>query len=154
MQTAAALMSELADTKARSFARRLLSHVEELAAPLCWLEDQLRPARAGLETETERLILWAWQHQQLLVLLRRRIPRSVAANRACLPVCPVAVSPYLLSGGVLDKLYASVFGDAPGDAQVVAPNVSALLESPRVPTRQAGRTIAVGSRGGRGCAFV
>jgi hypothetical protein len=61
------LLKSMDVTKERSFARlQILGHLEELIAPLAWLEQSLAPYRAHLDRETEAFIVWAWQHRHAL----------------------------------------------------------------------------------------
>jgi hypothetical protein len=63
----AELLRSLDVTKARSFARwQILGHLEELIAPLVWLEQTLAPYRVDMDPSTEALIVWAWQHRRVL----------------------------------------------------------------------------------------
>lgn len=67
LQIVAELLQSLDVTKARSFARlQILGHLEELVAPLVWLEETLAPYRVGLDPSTEALIVWAWQNRRVL----------------------------------------------------------------------------------------
>ncbi len=67
LQIVAELLQSLDVTKARSFARwQILGHLEELIAPLVWLEQTLAPYRVDLDARTEALIVWAWQNQRVL----------------------------------------------------------------------------------------
>jgi hypothetical protein len=67
LQTVAVLLKSMDVIKVRSFARlKVLGHLEELIAPLAWLEETLAPYRIGLEAETEAFIVWAWQHRHTL----------------------------------------------------------------------------------------
>jgi hypothetical protein len=67
LETVAVLLKSMDVTKVRSFARlQILGHLEELIAPLAWLEETLAPYRAHLDAETEAVIVWAWQHRHAL----------------------------------------------------------------------------------------
>jgi hypothetical protein len=67
LETVAELLKSLDVTKARSFARwQISAHLEELVAPLVWLEQTLAPYRATLDPDTEAFIVWAWQHRRAL----------------------------------------------------------------------------------------
>jgi hypothetical protein len=46
--------------------KHILGHLDELLAPLEWLEHTLAPWRQPLDAETEALIIWAWQQQRPL----------------------------------------------------------------------------------------
>ena len=67
LETVAVLLKSMDEIKVCSFARlKVLGHLEELIAPLAWLEETLAPYRTGLEAETEAFIVWAWQHRHTL----------------------------------------------------------------------------------------
>jgi hypothetical protein len=67
LETVAELLKSLDVTKARSFARwQILGHLQELIAPLVWLEQTLAPYRVNLDPSTEAFILWTWQHRRAL----------------------------------------------------------------------------------------
>jgi len=67
LEIVAELLQSLDVTKARSFARwQILGHLEELIAPLVWLEQTLAPYRVALDPDTEALIVWAWQNRRVL----------------------------------------------------------------------------------------
>jgi hypothetical protein len=69
LEVAAELLVSLNVPEVIAFAQRqLLGHLDELLAPLEWLEQTLRPWREALDAETEALIVWAWQHRQGLAL--------------------------------------------------------------------------------------
>ncbi len=62
------LMQELGHEDCTEFALDMLESLEELLAPLRWLEACLTPWRQAVDAETAALILWAWQHRQALDL--------------------------------------------------------------------------------------
>jgi hypothetical protein len=67
LETVAVLLKSMDVSKVRSFARlKVLGHLEELIAPLAWLEETLAPYRIGLDAETEAFIVWAWHHRHSL----------------------------------------------------------------------------------------
>lgn len=68
LETAITRMQELEHEAVTAFALHLQTHLEELLAPLAWLEEQLAPWREGLDQTTEALIGWAWQHREALGL--------------------------------------------------------------------------------------
>ncbi len=68
LETAIALMQELDHEAVTTFASHLQAHLEELLAPLAWLEAQLAPWREEVDEATATLIGWAWQHRQALGL--------------------------------------------------------------------------------------
>lgn len=67
LETVAVLLKSMDVTKVRSFARlQVLGHLEELIAPLAWLEETLAPYRTNLDPETAAFIVWAWQNRHEL----------------------------------------------------------------------------------------
>jgi len=68
LETALELLKGLNHVQVTAFAQRLSEHVDELVAPLAWLEQRLTPWRQGLDAATEALIVWAWQHRHALGL--------------------------------------------------------------------------------------
>jgi len=68
VETAVELMQALDHEEIAAFARQTLDYLDDLLAPLVWLELSLIYWRKDLDPETESLILWAWQHRQTLAL--------------------------------------------------------------------------------------
>jgi nucleotide-binding universal stress UspA family protein len=69
LQTAAELLMSLNLPEVTAFAQKqLLGHLDELVAPLEWLEQALAPWRQHLEPQIEAAIIWAWRHRQVLGL--------------------------------------------------------------------------------------
>ena len=68
VEAAMELLQELAREDSTAFALDILEDLDELVAPLTWLEESLTPWRQEVDAETEALILWAWQHRQALEL--------------------------------------------------------------------------------------
>ena len=68
VETAVELLQELDHQEITAFAQDLLGHLEDLLAPLDWLEQSLAPWRKDLDAQTEALMVWAWQHRQTLAL--------------------------------------------------------------------------------------
>jgi hypothetical protein len=67
LETVVVLLKSMDVIKVRSFARlKVLGHLEELIAPLAWLEETLVPFSANLDAETRAFIVWAWQHRHTL----------------------------------------------------------------------------------------
>jgi len=64
VQTALELLATLNNETIQAFTTQLAEKLDELLAPLEWLESALAPWREDLPHETEALILWAWQHQK------------------------------------------------------------------------------------------
>lgn len=68
VEAAAALLQELGAKEVAAFAQKLREHLEELVAPLAWLEQSLSVWHAGLDAETASFIGWAYLHRQTLAL--------------------------------------------------------------------------------------
>jgi hypothetical protein len=68
LEAALALLQELGDAAITDFAQDIEEHLDDLLAPLTWLEACLAPWREQIDSETEELILWTWQHRQALEL--------------------------------------------------------------------------------------
>jgi len=67
IETAVALLSELGSGKVKAFAQRqILKHLDELLAPLVWLEQSLAPQAEHLDSQTMAFIVWAWMYQRQL----------------------------------------------------------------------------------------
>jgi hypothetical protein len=64
--TALELLETLNSAAIREFTNQLTEKLDDLLAPIEWLEQALAPWREGLAPETEKLILWAWQNQKEL----------------------------------------------------------------------------------------
>lgn len=60
------LLKTLNNRTIQDFADQLLDKLEELVAPLEWLEQALAPWREDLDPDTEAFIIWAWRHQKAL----------------------------------------------------------------------------------------
>ena len=68
MEAAVTLLQELGLEEVTDFALALQDHLDDLLAPLTWLEERLAPWQAKIDADTEALILWAWQHRHALDL--------------------------------------------------------------------------------------
>lgn len=66
IETALELLASLHNETIQAFTTQLAEKLDELLAPLEWLEQALAPWRDDLPRETEAFILWAWQHQKEL----------------------------------------------------------------------------------------
>jgi hypothetical protein len=64
--TALELLKPLNNVAIREFTNQLTEKLDELLAPIEWLEQALALWREGLSPETEKLIIWAWQNQKEL----------------------------------------------------------------------------------------
>jgi hypothetical protein len=64
--TALELLETLNNASVREFTHQLTEKLDDLLAPIEWLEQALALWREGLPPETEQLILWAWQNQKEL----------------------------------------------------------------------------------------
>lgn len=68
VETALDLLKTLDNQTIQDCADQLLINLDELVAPLEWLEQALAPWREELHPHTEAFIIWAWQHQYALDL--------------------------------------------------------------------------------------
>lgn len=68
LETVVTLMLELDVDDVNDFAHSLLDHLDDLLAPLVWLEDELASWHNTLDPADERLILWAWRHRETLAV--------------------------------------------------------------------------------------
>jgi len=66
--TALAMLAALNNATIQACTTQLADKLDELLAPLEWLEQALAPWREGLQPDLEAFIIWAWQHQQELGL--------------------------------------------------------------------------------------
>jgi len=60
------LLKPLNNVAIREFTNQLTEKLDDLLAPIEWLEQALALWREGLSPETEKLIIWAWQNQKEL----------------------------------------------------------------------------------------
>ncbi|MGB6380338.1 MAG: hypothetical protein WBF55_07210 [Syntrophobacteria bacterium] len=68
IQVATMLMRELARQDVGHFADKVMAHLDELLAPIEWLETTLARWRTSLSSADEAFITWFWQQQQALDL--------------------------------------------------------------------------------------
>jgi hypothetical protein len=68
LETVAVLMQQVGPKEVTAFAQTLLAHLEELVAPLTWLEQTLSPWRSTLSAADEAFILWYAHHRASLSL--------------------------------------------------------------------------------------
>jgi hypothetical protein len=68
LETAIELLKQLNHADITTFADNLHEKMDELLAPLVWLEQQLTSVFKNLDAETQRFIIWAWKHRQALNL--------------------------------------------------------------------------------------
>ena len=66
VETALELLTTLDNDAIQTFAGKLSEKLDELMAPLVWLEKALAPWREELSPDLEALIIWAWKHQKEL----------------------------------------------------------------------------------------
>jgi hypothetical protein len=66
VETALELLNTLNNETVQAFTNQLAEKLDELVAPLEWLEQALAPWRAGLKPDLEAWIIWAWKHQKEL----------------------------------------------------------------------------------------
>lgn len=71
-------MQDLQVAKVTPFANNLANLLAQLVTPLEALERRLAAWRHDLDPETERFLVWAWQHRQALALhIERDLPTSL-----------------------------------------------------------------------------
>ena len=71
------LLATLKQVTIQDFATQLSDKLQELLAPLEWLEQALAPWREGLNPNLEAWITWAWKHQKELdVTVEQVLPSS------------------------------------------------------------------------------
>jgi hypothetical protein len=68
MEAAMELLQEIGRDDVTDFALDILDHLDDLLAPLTWVEECLAPWCDEVDAQTEALILWAWRHRQALDL--------------------------------------------------------------------------------------
>jgi len=66
LETALELLNSLNNNAIQVFTSHLAEKLDELLAPLEWLEQALAPWREGLDPDLEALIIWAWKYQKEL----------------------------------------------------------------------------------------
>ncbi len=71
--TALALLQTLENPTIQAFTSQLSEKLDDLLAPLDWLEQALAPWREGYDPHLEAWITWAWQHQKELNLTIEQI---------------------------------------------------------------------------------
>ena len=77
METALGLLNTLGNPTIQSFTNQLSEKLDELLAPLDWLEQALAPWREGLDPELEAFIIWAWKYQKELgISVEQVLPAS------------------------------------------------------------------------------
>lgn len=80
IQVAVALLHQLGREDVTDFADKLLAHLEELVAPLAWLETTLAAWRPSLPAADEAFITWVWQQRATFNLsLQEAFPDSLQA---------------------------------------------------------------------------
>jgi hypothetical protein len=68
VEAALALLQEIGHEDVTAFAQDIGEHLDDLLAPLSWVEACLAPWRKKIDAETEAFILWAWRHRHALDL--------------------------------------------------------------------------------------
>jgi len=81
--TALELLETLNNATIREFTNQLTEKLDDLLAPIEWLEQALALWREGLTPETEKLILWAWQHQKELGISFEQVLPAQYQNTGC-----------------------------------------------------------------------
>lgn len=81
LEVALELLRTLNQETVQNFADQLREKLDELVAPLAWLEQSLTPWRVGLDPQTEAFIVWAWQHHKELGITADQVLPAENANR-------------------------------------------------------------------------
>src|SRR3990170_591923 len=81
LEVALELLGTLNHESVQNFADQLREKLDELLAPLAWLEHSLAPWREGLDPQTTAFIVWAWQHQKELGITADQILPAENTNR-------------------------------------------------------------------------
>lgn len=68
LQVAVALLHQLGRDDVSGFAESILAHLDELVAPLEWLEESLASWRSSLPAADEAFITWVWQQRDAFSL--------------------------------------------------------------------------------------
>jgi Arc/MetJ family transcription regulator len=76
LETAIALLKTLENATIQGFTEPLSEKLDELIAPLEWLQQALAAWREGVPAELEAYIVWAWKHQKELNLTIEQVLRS------------------------------------------------------------------------------
>lgn len=66
LEIALELLNSLDNSTIQPFIGQFSEKLDELLAPLAWLEQALLPWQEGLDPELEAFIIWAWKHQKEL----------------------------------------------------------------------------------------
>jgi hypothetical protein len=75
--TALELLTTLNNETIQAFTPQLYDKLDELIAPLEWLEQALAPWRERLQPDLEAFIIWAWKHQkELEITFEQVLPAS------------------------------------------------------------------------------
>lgn len=78
IQTAVALLRDLGAPAVTRWAAQLLARLEELVAPLTWLDESLAAWRQALDADTADFLGWAWVHREALALdVSRDLPAAL-----------------------------------------------------------------------------
>ena len=68
LQLVVSLMNQVGHKDVTAFAQKLLKDLDELVAPLQWLETTLAPWRSNLSAQDEALLVWFGQHHHPLAM--------------------------------------------------------------------------------------
>ena len=75
--TALELLTTLNNETIQTFTTQFADKLEELVAPLEWLEQALEPWQEELDPNLEAFIIWAWKHQkELEITVEQVLPAS------------------------------------------------------------------------------
>ena len=80
VETALELLNTLNNETIQVFTNQLSEKLDELVAPLEWLEQALAPWQEGLDPDLEVFIIWAWKHQKELEITVEQVLRASQQN--------------------------------------------------------------------------
>jgi hypothetical protein len=101
---AAELFTTLAHADITAFAEHLLEKLDELVAPLAWLEAALTPLLAQMTTPPQAFLLWAWQNPQTQNLdIERHFP---APLQALVSLCCTILGSFHRSSSLAESLHS------------------------------------------------
>jgi len=77
VEAALELLATLNNATIQAFITQFREHLDDLLAPLEWLEQALAPWREDLPPDVETFIIWAWQHQKELASILSITPQQI-----------------------------------------------------------------------------
>jgi len=104
VETALELLATLDNDTIQAFVRKLYEKLDELIAPLEWLEKALAPWREELQPDLEALIIWAWKHQKELEITTAQV--LPASHQALVEAFWNALSLFHRSSSLAESLHS------------------------------------------------